>query len=65
MNVSCGCNKLGMFCTKCNGESCNNTTPVSLDNDKDEDVAPILFNIEVNDEDENESQTYCSSVLHT
>ena len=57
-SMSCGCKKLGMFCTsvctKCKGETCSNTTPVSLD--EDEDTAPTLLNIDVNDEDDNETQ---------
>lgn len=60
-SMSCGCKKLGMFCTsmctKCKGETCNNTTHVSLADDEDEDTAPTLLNIDVNDEDENESQS--------
>ena len=44
------CKKIASMCTKCN------TKPLSLDDDEDEDTAPTILNIEVNDEDEKKSQ---------
>ncbi|KAG1658676.1 Cytoplasmic tRNA 2-thiolation protein 1 [Nymphon striatum] len=42
-NMTCSCNKLGLFCTsmcsKCSGQTCNNTTP-SLLNVDDEYMVP-------------------------
>ena len=45
-----------LMCTKCKDDTCSNTTPVSLDDDEDEDTAPTLLNIDINDENKNESQ---------
>ncbi|KAG1677086.1 Tyrosine-protein kinase JAK2 [Nymphon striatum] len=42
-NMTCSCNKIGLFCTsmcsKCSGQTCNNTTLSLLDVD-DEDIVP-------------------------
>jgi len=42
------------MCTKCKVETCSNTKLVLLYDD--DDTAPTLLNIEVNDEDEKASQ---------
>lgn len=59
-NMTCSCKKLRLFCTsmcsKCSGETCNNTTLSLLDCD-DEDIVPTSVDISVEDsaaEDEDE-----------
>ncbi|KAG1715034.1 hypothetical protein GQR58_000608 [Nymphon striatum] len=51
-NMTCSCNKLGLFCTsmcsKCSGQTCNNTTPSLLDVD-DEEIEPSSVVISVED----------------
>ncbi|KAG1677542.1 hypothetical protein GQR58_013879 [Nymphon striatum] len=51
-NMTCSCNKLGLFCTsmrsKCSSQTCNNTTPSLLDVD-DEEIEPSSVVISVED----------------
>ncbi|KAG1674091.1 Multidrug resistance-associated protein 1 [Nymphon striatum] len=60
-NMTCSCNKLGLFCTstcsKCSGQTCNNTTPSLLDVD-DEDIAPSSVVISVEDSPADDEDEY-------
>ena len=53
-NISCGCKKLGSFCTsmcdKCMGKTCNNSTPKLLDSDSEDDMSPTTQTIEYEEE---------------
>ncbi|KAG1680909.1 hypothetical protein GQR58_012092 [Nymphon striatum] len=60
-NMTCSCNKLGLFCTsmcsKCSGQTCNNTTPSLLDVD-DEDIVPSSVVISVEDSPADDEDEY-------
>ncbi|KAG1684469.1 hypothetical protein GQR58_009431 [Nymphon striatum] len=57
-NMTCSCNKLGLFCTsmcsKCSGQTCNNTTPSLLDVDNED----IALDISVEDSPADDEDEY-------
>lgn len=68
-SMTCSCKKLGLFCTsmcsKCSGQTCNNTTPVLLDVDDDDDIVPTSENTNVEDTaPDDEVEDWCNIELN-